>query len=87
MNIILLGAPGAGKGTEASKIVDTYKLPHISTGDIFRENIKINRISQSRFYFILGGYMKKRVEILSPAGSYESLKAAIAAPDWAGPPG
>ena len=40
MNIILLGAPGAGKGTEASRIVDDYKLPHISTGDIFRENIK-----------------------------------------------
>lgn len=40
MNIILLGAPGAGKGTQASKISDGYKLPHISTGDIFRENIK-----------------------------------------------
>ena len=40
MNIILLGAPGAGKGTQASKIVDAYQLPHISTGDIFRENIK-----------------------------------------------
>ena len=40
MNIILLGAPGAGKGTQASKISDVYKLPHISTGDIFRENIK-----------------------------------------------
>ena len=40
MNIILLGAPGAGKGTQASKISDAYKLPHISTGDIFRENIK-----------------------------------------------
>lgn len=40
MNIILLGAPGAGKGTQASKIVDAYRLPHISTGDIFRENIK-----------------------------------------------
>lgn len=40
MNIILLGAPGAGKGTQASKISDAYKLPHVSTGDIFRENIK-----------------------------------------------
>ena len=40
MNIILLGAPGAGKGTLASKLVDNYAFPHISTGDIFRENIK-----------------------------------------------
>lgn len=40
MNIILLGAPGAGKGTQASKISESFALPHISTGDIFRENIK-----------------------------------------------
>lgn len=40
MNIILLGAPGAGKGTQASKIVEEYDLPHISTGDIFRANIQ-----------------------------------------------
>lgn len=40
MNIILLGAPGAGKGTQAKKISDAYNLPHVSTGDIFRENMK-----------------------------------------------
>ncbi len=39
MNLILLGPPGAGKGTQASKIVEKYNIPHISTGDIFRKNI------------------------------------------------
>lgn len=40
MNIIMLGAPGAGKGTIASQMSERYGLPHISTGDIFRANIK-----------------------------------------------
>jgi adenylate kinase len=39
-NIVLFGPPGAGKGTQAVKLVEKYKLVHLSTGDIFRANIK-----------------------------------------------
>lgn len=42
LNLILLGLPGAGKGTQASFITDEYDVPHISTGDMFREAIKNN---------------------------------------------
>ena len=42
MKIIMLGAPGAGKGTQAKMIADKYTIPHISTGDIFRANIREN---------------------------------------------
>ena len=40
MKIIMLGAPGAGKGTQAKQIAEKYSIPHVSTGDIFRANIK-----------------------------------------------
>lgn len=42
MKLVLLGPPGAGKGTQATKIVDAYKVVHISTGDIFRKNLGEN---------------------------------------------
>lgn len=42
MKLVILGPPGAGKGTQAEYIVEKYNIPHISTGDIFRENIKNN---------------------------------------------
>lgn len=40
MNLILFGPPGAGKGTQAEKLADHFNIPHLSTGNIFRENIK-----------------------------------------------
>ncbi|MEE1108789.1 MAG: nucleoside monophosphate kinase, partial [Lachnospiraceae bacterium] len=40
MRVIMLGAPGAGKGTQAVRVAEKYAIPHISTGDIFRANIK-----------------------------------------------
>ena len=40
MRLVILGPPGAGKGTQAERIIKKYNIPHISTGDIFRDNIK-----------------------------------------------
>jgi len=54
MKVIMIGAPGSGKGTQAENISDTYHIPHISTGDIFRENIKQHTQ--------MGEKAKKRIE-------------------------
>lgn len=55
MKIIMLGAPGAGKGTQAKKLAAKYDIPHISTGDIFRANIK----NQTELGVKAKGYMDK----------------------------
>ncbi|HEY4800906.1 MAG TPA: nucleoside monophosphate kinase, partial [Bacteroidia bacterium] len=40
LNIVIFGPPGSGKGTQAVRLVEKYHLMHLSTGDVFRENIK-----------------------------------------------
>ena len=55
MNIILLGAPGAGKGTQASRIQEKYKLKHISTGDIFRHHMR----QETEIGLLARSYIKK----------------------------
>ncbi|MDK2959311.1 MAG: adenylate kinase, partial [Synergistaceae bacterium] len=56
MRIILLGSPGAGKGTLAAEMSKKYSVAHISTGDIFRENVKNNTPlgREARYYMDAG---------------------------------
>lgn len=65
MKIIMLGAPGAGKGTQAKRISAKYQIPHISTGDIFRTNIKegteLGRKAKS--YMDAGGLVPDEITI------------------------
>ena len=68
MRIILLGPPGAGKGTQAAGIVDKYKIPHISTGDIFRKNIKegtdLGKKRKEEMSFFLGKIVERLLDLL-----------------------
>ena len=80
MKIIMLGAPGAGKGTQAKQIAAKYSIPHISTGDIFRANIKngtelgkkaIDRVAQDdcKNGYVLDGFPRTipQAEVLDKA--------------------
>ena len=76
MIIILLGPPGAGKGTQAKVLVEKLKIPHISTGDLLRQNVKSN----TPFGIQAKGYMEKG-ELVPDTLVNEMLLARIKADD------
>lgn len=65
MRILLIGPPGAGKGTQASIITEKYGIPHIATGDLFRENLKKGTElgKQAKVYMDAGGLVPDNITI------------------------
>ena len=76
MKIVLLGAPGAGKGTQAFEISKKYGLPHISTGDIFRKNIK----EKTPIGLVAKGYIDKG-QLVPDEVTVEIVRQRLAEPD------
>ncbi len=76
--IVLLGPPGAGKGTQAQVISETLHLPHISSGDIFRENLK----GQTELGKLAEGYMK-RGELVPDDVTIRMIRERLSRPDCA----
>ena len=78
MKIVLLGAPGAGKGTLAGMITEKYKIPHISTGDIFRDNIR----AMTPLGIIAKSYIDKG-ELCPNDVTIDLVKDALVKPEFA----
>lgn len=76
MNIVLLGAPGAGKGTQASLMCDRLHIPHISTGDIFRHHIK----ELTPIGIVAKGYIDKG-ELVPDSVTEEIVRIRLSEPD------
>ena len=76
--IVLLGPPGAGKGTQAQVISKTLGLPHISSGDIFRENLK----NQTELGKLAKGYMD-RGELVPDDVTIAMIRERLSRPDCA----
>ena len=62
MNLLLIGPPNAGKGTQAKKLIDHFQMPHVSTGDLLRDNIarKTELGILAKSYVDSGGSSKRR---------------------------
>jgi adenylate kinase len=78
LNLVLLGGPGSGKGTQAEHICKTFSLPHISTGDLFRDNIK----KQTELGRLAKSYMD-RGELVPDDVTERMVAARLAMPDAA----
>lgn len=76
LNLVLLGGPGSGKGTQAEHICKTFHLPHISTGDLFRDNIK----KQSELGRLAKSYMD-RGELVPDDVTERMVGTRLAVPD------
>lgn len=76
MKIILLGAPGAGKGTQAKRLAEKYDIPHVSTGDIFRANIK----NQTPIGVVAKSYIDKG-QLVPDEVTVEIVKQRLNEPD------
>lgn len=76
MNLILMGLPGAGKGTQAERIVATYKIPHISTGDMFRAAMK----NETEMGLLAKGFID-RGELVPDEVTNGIVKERLAQPD------
>ena len=74
MKIVMLGAPGAGKGTQAKKIAGKYGIPHVSTGDIFRANII--DVGKESMIIELTGNKSKLEAFIDLLDGYEILEIA-----------
>lgn len=76
MKVILLGAPGAGKGTQAKRLAEKYDIPHVSTGDIFRANIK----NQTAIGVVAKSYIDKG-QLVPDEVTVEIVKQRLNEPD------
>lgn len=76
--IVLLGGPGAGKGTQADRLADVLGIPHVSTGDLFRANLK----NQTELGLLAKGYMD-RGELVPDEVTVKMLHARLLQPDCA----
>ena len=72
LNIVLFGPPGAGKGTQSERLIEKYNLVHLSTGDIFRANIKM----QSELGVLAKSYMDKGL-LVPDSVTIEMLRSEV----------